>query len=244
MPWHPPRNDRTKSLLLVVGLHLFLGAALVNGLAGDPLRQVTEGITAIDFLPAPVLPEPEPPPPPDESASAAREEAGAADLKAKPATVVLPPVARVPTRNPLPTADEVAPEKGTAPSAGAAAERGPGRGAGGSGDGTGGGGSGGAGSGTGSGLGQEARLVAGNLTRRDYRRIRGFGLLEGRAVLGIEVSAAGRVTRCTPVSGSGNSALDDELCRLLGRTTWEPARDRSGQPVSVSLRYVATWNRF
>jgi protein TonB len=62
-------------------------------------------------------------------------------------------------------------------------------------------------------------------------------------VLAIDVGADGRITRCLPFSSSGNPALDAELCRLLGRTRWEPARNRAGAPVPVALRYVATWDR-
>ncbi len=243
MPWQPPPTERAKSLVLVVGLHLLFGALLISGLAADPLRKAAEKVSNLAFVPAPLPVEPPPPPPPEDSASAAKEKAGAADLRAKPAAVVVPTPARLPTRSPLPTSDEAAPDTGSAPSAGAADDRGPGRGAGGNGDGLGGGGSGGTGAGSGSGLGQEARLLTGNLTRGDYRRIRSFGSLRGEAVLGIEVGASGRVVRCSPVNGSGNPALDQELCRLLERTRWEPARDRAGRPVSASLRYVATWDR-
>ncbi|WP_284274611.1 energy transducer TonB, partial [Sphingomonas astaxanthinifaciens] len=118
-----------------------------------------------------------------------------------------------------------------------------GRGANGSGDGTGGGGNGGSGSGPGGGLGSNARLVSGNLSRGDYRRIRGYGAPRGQAVLALEVGADGRVSRCQPYSTSGTPALDGELCRLLSRTRWEPARDTAGRPVAVALRYVATWDR-
>ena len=71
----------------------------------------------------------------------------------------------------------------------------------------------------------------------------GFGAPRGQAVLAIEVGADGRLTRCLPFASSGNAELDQELCRLLGRTRWEPARDRAGRPIPVALRYVATWNR-
>jgi periplasmic protein TonB len=245
MPWNPPRNDRGKALALVAGLHVLLGAGLISGLAGEPLEEMTERIEALDLTLPEQPPKPEPPPPPpDESEAAPEEEAGAVDLEAKPAPVVLPPPPQpLPTRNPLPTADEAAPDTGRDPSAGAGSEAGPGRGAGGEGDGTGGGGTGGTGTGSGSGLGSEARLLSGNLTRSDYRRIRNFGSPRGQAVLAIEVGPTGRLTRCRALSGSGSAALDEELCRLLGRTRWEPARDRSGRPVPVSLRYVATWDR-
>lgn len=242
MPWHPQGQgrDRTKALVMVVALHLALGAALVFGLAGEPLRRSVEALTTFD------VPLALPPPPPEpvvvQQQPAARKEAGPPDREARPAPVVQPkPEVRLPLPPTLPTADETAPVSGTAPSAGASREAGPGRGAGGSGNGLGGGGGGGAGAG--GGLGSEARLLSGNLSRGDYRRIRGFGAPRGSAVLAIEVGADGRLTRCLPFTSSGHPALDGELCRLLGRTRWQPALDRAGTPVPVALRYVATWER-
>jgi protein TonB len=242
MPWQPQGQgrDRTKALALVAVLHLALGAALITGLAGEPLRRSVEALNTFDVP----LPEPPPPPPPpiSQQDAAAEREAGAPDLDARPAPVVQPkPEVRLPVPPTLPTADETAPVTAAAPSAGAGREAGPGRGAGGSGDGTGGGGPGG--SGTGGGLGSGARLLSGNLSRGDYRRIRGYGAPRGSAVLALDISAEGRLTRCLPFSSSGNSALDDELCRLLARTRWDPARDRAGSAVPVALRYVATWDR-
>jgi protein TonB len=239
MPWQPQQRDRKKAVALVLLLHLGLGAALLHGLAGEPMRRAADALTTFDVEP------PDPPPPPErprDQASAEAREAGATDLKARPAAIVQPPP-QVPLPTPpiLPTADEAAPVTGTAPSAGAGLEAGPGRGAGGSGNGPGGGGEGdGAGGG---GLGSEARLISGNLSRGDYRRIRGFGAPRGQSVLAIEVGADGRLTRCLPFSSSGNPALDGELCRLLARTRWAAARDRSGNAIPVSLRYVATWDR-
>ena len=86
-------------------------------------------------------------------------------------------------------------------------------------------------------------MLWGNLSRGDYRRIRGFGAPRGSAVLAIDVNAEGRLTRCLSFASSGNPALDAELCRMLARTRWEPARDLDGNPVPVALRYVATWAR-
>ena len=219
-------------------LHLGLGAALLHGLAGEPLRRSVDALTTFD------VPPPGPPPlpeqPREDQQMAEVPEEGATDLAARPAPVVQSPVIPLPPPT-LRIADEAAPVTGTAPDAGAGLHAGDGAGAGGSGAGTGGGGSGG--SGAGGGFGSEARLLSGNLSRGDYRRIRGFGAPRGSAVLAIEVGASGQLTRCQPFTSSGNPALDGELCRLLGRTRWEPARDRGGNPVPVALRYVASWSR-
>lgn len=223
---------------MVLLLHLGLGAALLNGLAGAPLREASEALAAFD-IPVPSPPPPPPEPPRDRRPAEAHEE-GAVDLAARPAAIVQPPpVVPLPLPPALRTADEVAPVSGAEPTAGAGREAGPGQGAGGSGDGSGGGGSGG----PGGSLGSEARLLSGALSRGDYRRIRGFGAPRGQAVLALEVGADGRLSGCMPFASSGNIALDAELCRLLERTRWEPARSRNGAPVAVLLRYVATWDR-
>lgn len=239
MPWQPQRTDRKKAVALVALLHLALGTALIVGLRGEALRRAADSIATFDVASPPPPPLP---PPQEQQADAAKDEAGDPDLAAKPAPVVLPPPpVRLPTPSPLPTADDSAPVTGAAPSAGAGLVAGEGRGAGGTGNGTGGGGTGG--TGAGGVIASPARLLSGNLTRRDYRRIRSFGAQRGQATLAIEVSAAGALTRCLPLSSSGVTALDAELCRLLARTRWAPARNETGQPVPVALRYVATWDR-
>lgn len=239
MPWQPQRRDRTRTLALVLLLHAALGAALLRGLAGEPLRRASEALVTFN------VPPPEPPaspPPPAEAQAAAPRDPGAMDLQAKPAPLVRPePAVRLPVPPPLPSATETAPSTGADPNAGAGEQSGGGRGAGTGGDGAGGGGTGG--TGAGSGGGSAARLLSGNLSRGDYRRIRGFGAPRGQAVLAIEVGTDGRLTRCLPFVTSGNPSLDTELCRLLARTRWEPARNRAGDPVPVALRYVATWSR-
>lgn len=223
---------------MVVLIHLGLGAALLHGLAGEPLRRSVEALTTFDVP----LPDITPPPPPARQPrdTAEEREEGATDIRAEAAPVVRPPPeVRLPTPPVLRTADDASPTPGAAASAGAGTAAGQGAGSGSGGSGTGGGG---AGEGFGT-IGSEARLLSGNLSRSDYRRIRGYGAPRGQAILAIEVGAEGRVTRCSAFASSGNSDLDDELCRLLGRTRWQPARNRGGTPIPVSLRYVATWDR-
>lgn len=241
MPWQPQQQDRKKTLTLVLVLHAGLGLALWHGLAGEPLRRASESLTTYNVA----LPEPPltPPDPSRDRAAAKEREAGATDLEAQAAAIVRPaPQVRLPVPPNLRTADEASPVAGLASSAGAGREAGQGRGAGSGGDGTGGSGSGGSGTGAG-GPDSQAHLISGNLSRGDYRRIRSFGAPRGQAVLAIEVGPEGRLTRCLPLSSSGNPELDFELCRLLARTQWEPARNRDGEPVAVALRYVANWDR-
>lgn len=237
MSWQPQVRDRKKTLTLVLLIHIALGAGLLHGLAGEPLRRTAETVATFDVR------LPEPPPlviPPTENASPDKRKAGATDLSARPAPVVPVPRVRLPVPLRIAASKEAAPDSASAANAGAGLVSGTGTGSGSDGNGFGGGGSG---SGSGGIFASEARLVSGNLSRGDYRRIRGFGAPRGQAVLGIEVGAEGRLTRCLPIASSGNPALDAELCRLLARTRWEPARDRNSMPVRVALRYVATWDR-
>ena len=77
MPWQPQGQgrDRSNAFALVVALHLGLGAALIYGLAGEPLRRSVEALTTFDVP----LPEALPPPEPVvlEQQPAAEREAGA-----------------------------------------------------------------------------------------------------------------------------------------------------------------------
>ena len=244
MPYAVDKRDRAKAAALVVALHVALGAALVFGLAGGELAKKEPELAMFD-LQAPSPPPITPDPPPDREADAAKEAAGAPDLRAKPAPVVAPrPRVRLRQPSPVRTSDERAPVERADRSAGAAATPGPGRGAGGTGDGFGGGGSGGLGAGSGSGLGSPARLLGGNRARLPSSFLLAIGMPRGQASLLLTVAATGRVVGCQVTAGSGNVALDGELCRIMvTQSRWEPARDIAGRPVTVQVGYTSTWNR-
>lgn len=237
MPYARSKADRNRAVALVVLVHAALALVVLAGPSPPATQPVVERLRTFDVQ--------QDAPPPEEQQplpeQAAPENQGAPAREARPAPVVVPaPALPLPVRSDMAVADETAPADGSDRTAGAADQPGAGQGTGGAGSGFGGGGSGGDGAGA---LGANARLLSGNLTRRDYRRIRSFGSPAGRAVLAITVGAEGRPTACAPLVGSGNPSLDEELCRLLGRTRWSPALDRSGRPVTVTLRYVATWDR-
>ena len=238
MPYVRSKADRGKALVLVVAVHAALALAVLSGPGRPALEQAVEQFRTFDVRQE----APPPPPPPDPAtAAAAPDEAAAPGLRAEPSPVVVPPSpVRLPVPSPVATSEQAAPTEGSNRTAGASDQPGSGTGANGSVSGFGGGGSGGTGAG---GLGAEARLLSGNLSRRDYRRIRSFGAPRGQAVLAITVGPEGRLTSCASFTGSGNPELDNELCALLARTRWSPALDRRGEPVSVALRYVATWDR-
>jgi protein TonB len=246
MPYVTNKADRAKAIALVTAIHLALGAALIAGLAGDTVRRAADTLKSFDVRELPPPPEVEPPPPPDSQAAAAKDEPAPPNLHSTPAPVVAPkPPIPLPVPSPVRTAEVRAPTEGADRTAGAAAVAGPGTGAGGSGSGFGGGGTGGSGAGSGGGLGLEARLVRGMRSRLDRYFMEGLAADSGQVVLGLTVGADGRISRCQPLSSSGNPALDSELCRrMTERSRWQPARDRAGRPVTVSVRYTATWSKF
>jgi protein TonB len=231
----PTRAERAQAIAGVAAIHLALGALALS--SSRPVSRADEAspIQVIDLaIPDP----PPPPPPPPHERDAAEREAGAPAKKAEPAPVVAPvPRIELPAK-PVIAAAPVA-GTGSAPSAGAAAA-GSGTGAGGAGTGAGGGGRGDGGGA----IGEEAHLLYGGLSRRDYRRLRAFALPAGRAVLDLRVGPDGRVSQCTIRQSSGAPALDAALCALLQpRMQWRPARDRAGRPITVGILYTAVWDR-
>ena len=227
----PSRGDRAKAIAAVVAVHAGLAALI---LSGSRVMPGTAGQPATQLIDIAIPPPPPPPPPEPKPAPKAEREQGAAGKKAEPSPIVAPP-SPVPAKTPVPAA--LVAGSGSASSAGAAAS-GTGTGAGGSGRGRGGGGSGSGG------IGEDARLISGGLTRRDYRRLRALGASSGQAVIAILVGPDGRVAQCSTRQSSGNPALDAELCAIMQpRMMWAPARDRSGRPLTVGIYYTATWSR-
>jgi periplasmic protein TonB len=228
----PSRGDRVKAIAAVVAVHAGLAALILSSPGVRPGTGEQAPTQLVDVA----LPPPPPPPPPPEPKPAPRpeREQGAAGKKAEPSPIVAPP-ARLPAKTPVAAAPVAG--SGSASTAGAASA-GTGTGAGGTGSGRGGGGTGGGG------IGEDARLISGGLTRRDYRRLRALGASTGQAVLAILVGPDGRVAQCSTRQSSGNRALDAELCAIMQpRMVWAPARDRSGRPLTVGIYYTATWSR-
>ena len=231
-------SDRIKSAIAVAAFHALLGYAFVVGLGVDVVAKAGETLKRFDIT------EPPPPPPepivPDRKPSEAPEgEASPQNLRSKASPIVAPkPV--VPIEVPPPIVAAPTPAQGSERSSGAAPVPGPGTGAGGVGTGT---GSGGQGSGTGGGgLRQRARLIEGEMSRRDYPPAARRAGIGGRVVVRIDVGANGRVAACTVVQSSGNADLDETSCRLIKRRyRYEPARDAAGRPAPDVIREGHVW---
>lgn len=229
----PTRPDKAKAIAGVLTVYAaFVVAALLMP-SDSPLRQREEQPTVL--IDVKEVPELQPPPP--ENPGKAEEEEGAAGKKAEPTPIVAPkPRIEVPSKPPV-TAAPIA-GTGSAATAGAATS-GTGPGAGGSGTGRGGGGSGGGG-----GIGTEAKLLGGNSSKLPSSLLRVFAADRGYGYLWLTVAGTGRVTDCSVLQSTGNGQVDQALCSVMIRQSrWEPARDRQGNPITVKVRYTATWKK-
>jgi protein TonB len=229
----PTRPDKAKAIAGVAVVYGLVVAAALLMPSDSPLRiGENEPTVLIDVK---EMPEPQPPPP--EEPGKAELEEGAAGKKAEPTPVVAPkPAIVVPSKPPV----VAAPVAGTGSAATAgAATTGTGPGAGGSGTGRGGGGTGGGG-----GIGAEARLLGGNSSKLPSSLLRAFAADRGYGHLWLTVSDGGRVTDCAVLQTTGDAQVDQALCNLMIRQSrWSPARDRQGNPITVKVRYTATWKK-
>lgn len=212
------RAHRKLSLLLVLLLHAgaLLLALLSPGLLRQPLAPPT--LTMID-LPAP------PPPVADEGASPP-----AVVLEDVPVSVPPPPIeiTRPLPAPPLPTSSDTPPTGSDL------------------------GGPGGLGADEGAGLGEagdgpgaiatRARRIAGNITRRDFARVRAKGTAASSVSIRLSINATGRPIDCQVFRPSGDPARDQRTCQLaLQRFRYEPARNKLGQPVEDIAGWRQDW---
>lgn len=226
------RGERARAAAAAIAVNLFLGIAFVTGLALREDGRPADSLETFDVA----LPPPPPPPVVEkpQAVEAAPKKEGAEGRKAEASPVVAQPS---PIPRPTPVVAAPMPAAGTQASAGAG-ERGSGPGSGGSGTGGGGGGDGGGG------LGSEAQLLGGNRARLPSSLLRTIPQERGYAHLLLTVGPEGRVGGCEVLTSSGYAAVDQALCGvMMSRSRWAPARDRAGRPVTVKLRYTATWSK-
>ena len=229
----PTRPDRAKAIGGIVVVYSAIVGAVLMMPADSPLRLDENEPTVLIDVRQPS----QPPPPPPQDPGKAEEEEGAAGKKAEPTPVVAPkPRIVVPTTPPIAAAPIAG--TGSATTAGAATT-GTGPGAGGSGSGRGGGGSGG-----GRDIGSDVRLLGGNSSKLPASLLRVFSADRGYGHLSLTVAETGRVTDCSVLQSTGSAPVDQALCSLMiRRSRWEPARDRQGRPITVKVRYTATWSK-
>ena len=227
----PTRPDKAKAIAAVIGVYAAIIAAVLLIPADSPLKLGDAEPTVLIEIQEP----PEPQPPPEQQSGKTEEDEGAAGKKAEPTPVVAPkPPIPLPATPPIAAAPIAG--SGSATTAGSATS-GTGSGAGGSGTGRGGGGGGG-------GLGSEARLLGGNSAKLPSQLLRPFSADHGFGYLLLTVAESGRVTDCSVLQTTGQGPVDEALCNIMiKRSRWEPARDRQGNAVTVTIRYTATWKK-
>ena len=224
------RGERARAAGAALGVNLFLGIAFVTGLALREERSNSDILETFDVS----LP---PPPPPQDIEQPEREDSrsepeGAEGREASSVVATPSPIERLP-----PVVAAPVPANGRAATSGNA-EHGSGPGSGGAGSGSGGGGEGAGG------IGSEARLLGGNRSRLPSRLLRTIPQERGFAHLLLTIGPAGRVDGCDVLTSSGFAPIDQALCRVMvANSRWQSARDRAGQPITVKVRYTATWSK-
>lgn len=66
---------------------------------------------------------------------------------------------------------------------------------------------------------------------------------QGLVSFTLDVSAKGKVTRCTVTTSSGSKILDSETCAIMrSRGRFEPAKDATGAAVASTYSSRFTWS--
>ena len=74
--------------------------------------------------------------------------------------------------------------------------------------------------------------------------LRVFAANRGYGHLLLTVAESGRVSDCSVLHSTGDTQVDQALCSLMVRQSrWAPAQDRQGRPITVKVRYTATWSK-
>jgi len=227
-------GDRAGTIALVVLIHAALAYAFLNisGTMQVIERQIIPQLIDVDV---------EPPPPPIVEVAVEKEKPKKKEGAASPkniesqATPVAAPKPRIelPVPPPMPVAEK--PNVGSDPTQGAAPVVGPGTGAGGTGTGTGSGGSGAGTGGGGTGLAAvRTRLATRPLRGRDFPDQLLDAWPRGAWIrMRLRVDPNGMVIQCIVDQGTGNAAIDAQVCMIVQRRLrYTPALDRTGQRVA------------
>jgi len=201
-------GSKVTALVIVALIHVFVGYALVTGLAYEAAKKVVEKVTTVDIKEEKPPEEPPPPPPPQENVPPPPIVAPPPPINIAPApppvqTVITPPppppvVIQTAAPPPAPPPPPPAPSKakGASPK----------------------------------GLSSWAARIQANYPTRAAREER-----EGRVGVRVGIGPDGRVTSCSVTSSSGSSDLDEAACDGMSRyARFNPAIDTAGNPTTDS----------
>lgn len=199
-------GNKITALVIVALIHVFVGYALVTGLAYEAAKKVISKVTTVDIKEEkPKEEEPPPPPPKQENVPPPPIVAPPPPINIAPAP---PPVATVITAPPappviVPTAQPPPPPPPGPSKAKGATPKGQ--------------------------SGWAARIQA-NYPAKAAREER-----EGRVGVRVQIGSDGRVTACSVTSSSGSPDLDAAACDGMTRyARYNPALDDAGNPTSGS----------
>ncbi|GGN43556.1 MAG: energy transducer TonB [Novosphingobium sp.] len=201
-------GNKITALVIVALIHVFVGYALVTGLAYEAAKKVINKVTTVDIK-EPEEPKEEPPPPPPK-----QEDTPPPPIVAPPPPINIapapPPVQTVITPPPPPpvviqtAAPPPPPPPPPAPSKarGASPKR----------------------------MSSWAGRIQANYPTRAAREGR-----EGRVGVRVTIDAEGRVSSCSVSSSSGSPDLDEAACEGMERyARFDPALNDAGNPTSGS----------
>ncbi|MCJ2187239.1 energy transducer TonB [Novosphingobium beihaiensis] len=200
-------GNKITALVIVALIHVFVGYALVTGLAYEAAKKVISKVTTVDIKEEkPKEEEPPPPPPKQEDTPPPPIVAPPPPINIAPApppvqTVITPPPPPpvvIQTAAPPPPPPPPAPSKarGVSPK----------------------------------GQNRWAARIQANYPTRAAREER-----EGRVGVRVTINSDGRVDSCSVTSSSGSSDLDEAACDGMTRyARFNPALDAAGNPTSGS----------
>ncbi len=208
-------KGRLTSIVLVIALHVFLGYALVTGLAHEAIEKVAKTITAVE-VDEDIPEEEEPPPPPEEEIEIVPPPVFVPDppftpppQPNQPTITNEPPPAAPPTPKaapPAPVPPPPPPPVSERPNPVPKNSR--------------------------------SRWV----TTNDYPTRALRDEREGTTRFSVVVNAKGRVESCSVTRSSGHADLDKEACdNVRRRARFRPALDTSGNPISGSYSHSVRW---
>jgi protein TonB len=208
-------GNRMIAIIIVAAIHIFLGYALVTGLAYEAATKVIERVTTIDVEePPPPEEEPDEPPPPEPDAPpppvappppiniapAPPPIQTQAEIPppSPPATVIPPPAPPAPPAPPPPPPPPPSQAQAATPK----------------------------------GQSRWQRRIIENYPSRAIRQEE-----EGTVRMALTIDARGRVSGCSVTGSSGSSTLDNAACKDIQRYgRFNPALDDAGNPTSGSYR--------
>ena len=204
-------TNKIVALVIVALIHVFVGYALVTGLAYKAAQQVIKKVTTVDIKEDKPKEEEPPPPPPEQP------DTPPPPIVAPPPPINIapapPPIVTVQTPPPVPppmiqTAPP--PVQAPPPPPGPSKARGvrP------------------------KGMAGWAGRIQSNYPTRAAREER-----EGRVGVSVQIGPDGRVTACSVSGSSGSPDLDEAACEGMTRyARFDPQLDDAGNPVSSSYR--------